>query len=47
MSFRQYPRVLLTSFFIVGLTGRASIAFNITPQLPVLPGFTDPNLLTE
>jgi hypothetical protein len=34
MSSRQYPRVLLTSFLIVGLTGRASIAFNIIPPTP-------------
>ncbi len=34
MLFRQYPQVLLTSFLIVGLTGRASIAFNIIPPTP-------------
>ncbi len=34
MLFRQYPQVLLTSFLIVGLTDRASIAFNIIPPNP-------------
>jgi hypothetical protein len=38
MLFRQYPQVLLTSFLILGLTSRASIAFNII--IPPNPGAT-------
>jgi hypothetical protein len=42
MLFRQYPQVLLTSFLIVGLTGRASIAFNIIPPSPNATKFYRP-----
>lgn len=42
MLFRQYPQVFLTSFLIVGLTGRASIAFNIIPQNPGATKFYRP-----
>ncbi|MCC3409417.1 MAG: hypothetical protein JGK17_28460 [Microcoleus sp. PH2017_10_PVI_O_A] len=42
MLFRQYPQVLLTSFLIVGLTGKASIAFNIIPPNPGATRFYQP-----
>ncbi len=42
MLFRQYSQVLLTSFLIVGLTGRASIAFNIIPPSPGATKFYRP-----
>jgi hypothetical protein len=42
MLFRQYPQALLTSFLIVGLTGRASIAFNIIPPNPGATKFYRP-----
>ena len=42
MLFRQYPQVLLTSFLIVELTKRASIAFNIIPPHPNTTKFYRP-----
>ncbi|MCC3575211.1 MAG: hypothetical protein JGK30_25835 [Microcoleus sp. PH2017_40_RAT_O_B] len=42
MLFRQYSQVLLTSFLIVGLTGKASIAFNIIPPTPGATRYYEP-----
>ncbi|WP_377473692.1 MAG: hypothetical protein P2A85_15820 [Microcoleus anatoxicus] len=47
MLFRQYNQVLLTSFLIVGLTGRASIAFNIIPPNPGATRFYRPESIYQ
>ncbi|XZO04275.1 MAG: hypothetical protein ACM65L_11400 [Microcoleus sp.] len=47
MLFRQYHQVLLTSFLIVGLTGRASIAFNIIPPNPGATRFYRPESIYQ
>ncbi|MCC3420984.1 MAG: hypothetical protein JGK12_30075 [Microcoleus sp. PH2017_01_SCD_O_A] len=47
MLFRQYPQVFLTSFLIVGLTDRASIAFNIIPPNPGATRFYRPESIYQ